>query len=511
MSRGVLSRRQLITHGGTAAGALAVGGVGTGAVRQWAEKAQLPPPAPPPGVIDDASALNPTPVRGVLFAESSTRSTSDVVAPLLLRIADGSDPRLAIAGARHSMGGQSLLSGGWVLDTRPMNGIRIDPDNQVMRVGAGATWREVVPALNAAGLSPAVMQSNHDFTIGGSLSVNCHGWQVDRPPVAATVRGLRLLTADGTVVTCDQRQNPELFRLVLGGYGLFGVILDADLAVVPNVRYRPGFASVATGDYTTGFRELVYSSGSRVEMAYGRLSVDPGSFLQEAVIATFVPDPETRGAVLPLKPPEFVGLRRAVFRNSADSGAGKSLRWWLERTLGPWMTAPVSRNDLLNEPAATYANGSPDTTDILHEYFVPQHRLADFVRAARKIIPAAGGNLLNVTVRDVRQDTRSVLRYADQDVFGLVMLFVQERSPAGEERMRALTRALIDAAIAEGGSFYLPYRLHATDAQLRRAYPTWETVVHAKRRYDPRGIFHNELYRRYGPGHPITPRHRWTD
>ena len=397
------------------------------------------------------------------------------------------------------MGGQSLLSGGWILDMLPMNGIQIDPRHEVMRVGAGATWREIVPVLNAAGFSPAVMQSNNDFTVGGSLSVNCHGWQANRAPIADTVRSLRLLTADGTILACDDRENSELFRLVLGGYGLFGVILDADIAVVPNVRYRPGFVRVATRDYTTSFKGLVYTSGSRVEMAYGRLSIDPASFLEEAIIGTFVPDPESRGAVLPLTQPGLTGLGRAIFRNSADSVFGKSLRWWLERNIGPLLTGSVSRNSLLNRPAAVFANGSNETTDILHEYFLPQDRLWDFVRAARKIILGVEGDLLNVTIRDVREDTRSVLRYANKDVFGLVMLFVQDRSAAGEERMRKLTQALIDASIAEGGSFYLPYRLHATDAQLRRAYPTWETVVQAKRRYDPHGIFHNELYQRYGP------------
>ncbi len=78
------------------------------------------------------------------------------------------------------------------------------------------------------------------------------------------------------------------------------------------------------------------------------------------------------------------------------------------------------------------------------------------------------GNLLNVTVRVVRRDDRSALAYARQDVFGLVMPFVQERTRAGEAQMQAMTRSLIDAAIASAGTFYLPYRPHASIEQLRR-------------------------------------------
>ncbi len=493
-----VSRRQILTYGATAAGALTVGGFVGAAVQREIYDAQIPPTVAPQALLDDASRLNPTPVRGVIFAGSSTTSTSEVVTPLLRRIAEGQDPPLAVCGVRHSMGGQSLLRDGWVLDMQPLRGVVPDTTNRVMRVGAGATWRDVIPVLNAAGFAPIVMQSNHDFTIGGSLSVNCHGWHTNSAPVAGTVRSLRLLTADGVVVECSPQGNAELFNLALGGYGLFGVILEADIEVVPNVLFKkPEFVSVPTADYATSFAQRVYEAGSPVEMAYGRLSVDPDSFLDEAIIATFSPVPDTRGHVLPLTPALSSEVARAVYRNSANSGVGKALRWWLEREASPWLADPVSRNSLLNEPAAVFANSTQDTTDILHEYFVPQARLSEFVGHAREIIRRAQGNLLNVTVRDVRRDTRSVLAYAHEDVFGLVMSFVQDRSATGEERMRGMTRDLVDAAIATGGSFYLPYRLHATNEQLRRAYPAWEAAMRAKDRYDPKHVFRNGLYETY--------------
>jgi FAD/FMN-containing dehydrogenase len=493
-----VSRRQVLTYGATTVGALAVGGFAGAAVQRGIDDAQVPPSDAPQALLDDASRLNPTPVRGVIFAGSSTTSTSEVLTPLLRRIADGQDPALAVCGVRHSMGGQSLLRDGWILDMQPLSDVVVDAANRVMRVGAGATWREIIPILNAAGLAPTVMQSNHDFTIGGSLSVNCHGWHTDSGPIAATVQSFRLLTAAGVVVTCSPQENAELFRLALGGYGLFGVILEADIAVVPNVLYTPEFVSVPTAEYATSFAQRVYAAASPVEMAYGRLSVAPSSFLDEAIIATFTPVPDTRGAVLPLTSELNSKAARAIYRNSANSWTGKALRWWLEREARPWLTGKVSRNSLLNEPAAVFANDTQDTTDILHEYFIPQARLFEFVGRAKEIIRRAKGNLLNVTVRDVRRDTRSVLAYAHEDVFGLVMSFVQERSAAGEQRMKRITRQLVDAAIATGGSFYLPYRLHATNEQLRRAYPNWAAAMRAKAHYDPKHIFRNGLYATYG-------------
>src|SRR5437660_314829 len=83
----------------------------------------------------------------------------------------------------------------------------------------------IIPYLDRRRHSVAVMQSDNTFSVGGSLSVNCHGWQFGRPPIASTVESLRLMQADGSIVRCSRTENPELFSLVLGGYGLFGIIL----------------------------------------------------------------------------------------------------------------------------------------------------------------------------------------------------------------------------------------------------------------------------------------------
>jgi FAD/FMN-containing dehydrogenase len=500
MGRWRPTRRQVLTHGATAAGGMLLGCGGAVAAGRWAGRGDFPELTDPGAVLDDASRLNPTAVRGVLFASPSPDDTARTVRPLLRRIAAGDDPALAVAGVRHSMGGQSMLAGGWVLDTRPMNRIELDRTARVVRVGAGTTWRELIPALNAAGSSPKVMQSNHDFTVGGSLSVNCHGWHTGHPPISGTVRSLRLLTAGGDVLTCSPVENPDLFGLVLGGYGLFGIILEADLDVWPDAIYTPTFDTMPTREYASTFTSV--SDGA--EMAYGRLSIGPGGFLapgpgflEESIMVRFTAEPGTAGTVQPLSRPGAPELQRAVFRNSAGSDVGKTLRWWLERDAAPLLAGSMSRTSIQNEPAAVFADRSAETCDILHEYFVPQQRLWDFVQQARDVIRGGGVELLNVTVRDVRRDGRSVLAYAREDVFGLVMSFRQERTPQADGRMREVARRLIDVSLSVDGTFYLPYRLHATGDQLRRAYPAWDTAMAAKTRLDPHRVFRNTLFDTY--------------
>ena len=69
---------------------------------------------------------------------------------------------------------------------------------------------------------------------------------------------------------------------------------------------------------------------------------------------------------------------------------------------------------------------------------------------------------------------------------------------AGEKSMEQFTRALVDVALDLGGTYYLPYRLHPTVDQFRRAYPKHAEFFAAKRRHDPSELFQNVFYARYG-------------
>lgn len=59
------------------------------------------------------------------------------------------------------------------------------------------------------------------------------------------------------------------------------------------------------------------------------------------------------------------------------------------------------------------------------------------------------------------------------------------------------TRELIDLVLAHDGRYYLPYQLHATQAQFERAYPEVAQLRALKRRVDPAGKLSNMLWSRY--------------
>jgi FAD/FMN-containing dehydrogenase len=447
-----------------------------------------------PIFADDASRLNRTKLAMVWSAGEDVKSRERQLAGLL-RHAREHGLRVSIGGARHTMGAHTLYPCGILINMLPWNQMELNAEKNILTVGAGALWKDIIPYLDAHGRSVAVMQSNNSFSVGGSLSANCHGWQFHRPPIASTVESFRLMLADGRIVNCSRTENPELFSLALGGYGLLGVILDARLRVVPNQRYRLEQYLVSVDQSLATFDQSIQGRPG-LQLIYARMSVAPNQLLEKVVINAFFEDP--KGEIPPLGDPRMVMLRRAVFRGSAQSELGKQLRWAAETKLQPLLTGKVfSRNQLLNEGVEVFQNRSPDSTDILHEYFVPRRSAADFVQAVRTIVARHRSNLLNVTVRDLQEDTDTFLRYADRPMMAFVMLFEQPRTQHGEQQMQELTEQLIDAALTRQGRFYLPYRLHATDDQFHRAYPQAQAFFEKKRQYDPGELFQNGFYVRY--------------
>ena len=77
------------------------------------------------------------------------------------------------------------------------------------------------------------------------------------------------------------------------------------------------------------------------------------------------------------------------------------------------------------------------------------------------------------------------------------MLFSQEMTARAEADMGRMTESLIEAVLGVGGSYYLPYRLHATTAQFQRGYPRAAEFVALKRRLDPGLVLRNALWDRY--------------
>lgn len=490
---GNLTRRAALLGGGAVIGG-AIGHTIAGNAPSQVGTASLAPGGAA-GTLNDASMLSETPVhRHTIMSEDPDEA---LIARLLAELRDArADGRpFNIGAARHSMGGHAIPANGHAV-TFDSGYLEPDTANATYRVHGGARWSQVIAALDPIGFGPKVMQSNNDFGVAATFCVNAHGWPVPHGPMGATVRSLRMMLPDGDVVTASRDENADLFSLTMGGYGLTGAIIDMEVEMAPNRRLVPAFERMASRDYAPAFAAAV--GAGDVNMAYGRLNVDRHGFFDDALMITYR-EAGDQDDLPPAAGSGFMSRAAArVFRAQLLNEPAKDLRWWFEASLGPRIgSGEVTRNSLLNEPVITLDDRDPTRTDILHEYFVPPDAFAGFMQACQDVIPASYQEMLNITLRWVEPDTTSVLAYAPGPRIACVMLFSQEMTVRSEADHLRMTRALIDRVLEIGGTYYLPYRPHATVDQLRRGYPSAERFVRAKRELDPGLLFRNLFWDTY--------------
>src|SRR5437867_11970666 len=115
--------------------------------------------------------------------------------------------------------------------------------------------------------------------------------------VVDVVERFRLLLADGRVVEVSSKQNPELFSLVIGGYGLYGVILDVTLRVTRDELYEQRAVSMDYREFPGYFaRNIKPDSDVVLMLARPSIHPNPDSFLREVVVVAWRrPGPRGRG------------------------------------------------------------------------------------------------------------------------------------------------------------------------------------------------------------------------
>jgi FAD/FMN-containing dehydrogenase len=455
------------------------------------------------GFTNDASHLNKTAVYGVV------RVTSEDDIRNALLFARDNKLKVSCAGQQHSMGGQTFTLGGLVLDLRDFNRITLDKEHKRVNIQTGARWWQLQQLLDKQGLSVKSMQSINIFSVGGTLSVNAHGIDPKPGPIAPTVQSMRIMLSSGDIVRASPTENAELFSHALGGYGLFGVILDVDLQIVDNEMYARQTVYIDYRDFPKYYADNI-ENNDQIGLAFGRLSVAPQSFLRETAVHIYTKS-QFDGTLPPLKPARQDVLDRFIINASKTGGAGRWLRWTLEKYAEPYLhdcvtrnqamsqkePCLVSRNEEMYDNMAYLKNRLPDT-DILQEYFVPYGRMPEFVDGLREVVQRNGANLLNVTIRTAHQDNITALPYATHDMFCFVLYFNVRFNDRDNQTLKKTTTDLIDVAHRSGGTYYLPYQLFYSKEQLRQSYPGIDTFFAVKRKYDPTELITNKFYEKYG-------------
>ncbi|BCB03478.1 FAD-binding oxidoreductase [Bacillus sp. KH172YL63] len=451
--------------------------------------------SPANDVVTDVARLMPTKIHKMVEG-NETESIKETILE-----AKKENLKVSIAGKRHSQGGHTYYRDGLVLDMTGYNKVlEVDPVRKTVRVQSGATWDDIQKAINPYGLSVKVMQSQNIFTIGGSLSVNVHGRDIRNGSLIETVNWFRLLKPDGDIITVSREGNAEYFPLVIGGYGLFGVILDAELQLTSDELYMMNVEEMRYDEYKDYFLKNVLGKGD-VKMHLARLSTAPDSFLEDMYVTDYVLDEnqEELASSAQLKEDRLTFLTKFLLGVSRDFDWGKNAFWNMQKEFFQKREGMLeTRNNVMRSESAFLEYEGENDTDILQEYFIPVEEYDAYIDELRAYLSHQDLNLMNITVRYVPRNEEALMSYAKDDMFALVLLINQGRSEDDIERTGETIRGMIDLTIDHGGSYYLPYYEYPTVDQMHAAYPNGDEFFNWKKELDPDEVFMNFFYERYG-------------
>ncbi|MGH9662254.1 MAG: FAD-binding oxidoreductase, partial [Bryobacteraceae bacterium] len=237
-------------------------------------------------VNDVHSGLNPSQVARIVTPASGREIQAAIAAAAREKLA------VSIAGGRHAMGGQQFGEGTVLLDMTGLDRVRsFDARRGIVEVEAGITWPPLIEYLLRAKSAWGIAQKQtgaNRLTIGGAMSANAHGRGLKMKPFNAYVESFSLINAEGQRLICSRQENAELFRLVHGGYGLFGVVESAALRLVERVKLE------RVVEVTDVERFVVAVEKRAAEgFLYGdfQYAIDPASddFLYKGVFACYRP------------------------------------------------------------------------------------------------------------------------------------------------------------------------------------------------------------------------------
>jgi len=483
----MLTRRQFLVGGGVVGGLAGCGRRLSTAGRQ---------------LNDIQSQLNATRVDRVVEADSLESLRTAV------RAARAEARTISIAGGRHAMGGQQFGTDAIHVDATPLNHVlRFDRDHGQIEVEAGMQWPELIDYLWRAQTSAArpwaiaQKQTGADrLSIGGALSANIHGRGLTFRPIIQDVEAFTLVDAGGDVHTCSRRDNPELFRLAIGGYGLFGLIASVTLRLRPRQKIERVVEVIDLDAAPAAFDARIHAGFAYGDFQYAT-DATSADFLRKGVFSCYRPIEDSS----PMPVPRELSAndwRRLLYLSHADKkrAFAEYSTYYLSTTGQRYWSDTHQLSvyiDNYHEALNRQLGATAPATEMITEIYVPRAALPRFIEDVRAGFGEHRESVIYGTIRLIERDDESFLAWARQSWACVIFNLHVVHTPEGIARATDAFRRLIDYALRSGGSYYLTYHRWATRRQVEACYPQFVEFLRLKRKYDPDERFQSDWYRHY--------------
>jgi len=337
--------------------------------------------------------------------------------------------------------------------------------------------------------------------MAGTIAANAHGRGLTMKPFVSNVESFVLVDATGSVRKCSRTENAELFRLVHGGYGLFGIVTSVQLRLVPRKKIERIVEIRTVDDLPAAFEKRI-SDGFQYGDFQFSIERDSEDFLHKGVFSCYRPvslDTPIPSAEKQLTDANWRDLlylahtnEKEAFRRYADYYLTTSGQIYWSDTHQLSIYPDNYHREIDQKLHAPYP-----ATEIITEIDVPRSMLPGFLAEVREDFRKNKVELIYGTVRIIERDDESFLAWAKQPFACTIFNLHTVHSPEGLQHSADAFRRLIDMAIRRGGSYYLTYSRDATREQVESCYPQFSDFLRLKSKFDPEERFQSDWYRHY--------------
>jgi FAD/FMN-containing dehydrogenase len=465
-------------------------------------------------ILNDVhSQLNPTEVAEVMRPCSLDELVQCVVHARRTRRS------ISVSGGRHAMGGQQFGSAALHVDCSALKRVLArDCERGLLAIEAGADWPAIIAATRGMvakdGRRWAIRQKQtgvDNVSLAGSISANAHGRGLLMQPLVEDIEDITIVNARGEVVSCSRHRHAQLFSLVVGGYGLFGLIYSATLRLSPRRYVRRLVDVIDLEDAMSAVYRRV-AEGCRYGDFQFVIDSEDERFLRRGVFACYKPvaapplaadDSADASAAPDLAPDAWLRLIQLAHEDKKRAFTLYAQHYLATDGNGYWAdTMQLSTYipgyaDYLEKARPAAPGAGVKETLVIGEHYVPRDRLPHFMRRAREILKRFGTEVIYGTIRSIKRDTTSFLPWAGGDFACVIFNLRTPHTEGGRSRTAATFRALIDASIDQEGSFFLTYHRYATLEQVLACYPQFRRWLHLKLEHDPSELFSSDWYAHY--------------
>ncbi len=359
-----------------------------------------------------------------------------------------------------------------------LKSMSLDEERHTVTVGAGVTYGELAPFLEARGCALHNLASLPHISVVGACATGTHGSGIGNGCLTTAALAMDMIKADGTQISLTRERDPELFRLAAVGLGALGIITRLTLAVMPTFQVAQTVYETLGFDHLQNNLRKVFGAAYSVSLFTDWQGHRATQVWLKHKLPDSLPDPSPR--FLPdIMPETFFGATKQtrMLHPLPDISAENCTEQ--QGVPGPWYERlPHFRLDYTPSAGA----------EIQTEYFVPIEDGYAAILAVEELRDQITPHLLVSELRVIAADDLPMSMACGRDSLALHFTWKQDM-----ETVRALLPALEAKLAPFAARPHWAKLFTVAPAQIRALYPGFADFGRLVRDFDPRGRFRNRF------------------